>query len=96
MYCLLLIDLIVLLLFYTEMSDDYFRILNNIHNILTYFYILWNVLLFFAFGINRYFDNYWRRFYFFLITIAIIDIIADFEFDWALIYFRSAPSDEGY
>lgn len=96
MFCLLLMDLIVILLFYSEMSDEFFYSLNVIHNTLTYIYIIWNILLFLALGINRYFDNNWRRFYFFLIAIAIIDIIADYETDWALVYFRSSPFDTGY
>ncbi|CAD8110743.1 unnamed protein product [Paramecium primaurelia] len=96
MFCLLLIDLIVLLLFYSEMDEAFFQILNNTHNALMYLYIMWNLFLFLALGVNRYFDNHWRRFYFFLITIAIIDIIADYQSDWALVYFKSSPSDEGY
>ncbi|CAD8121632.1 unnamed protein product [Paramecium sonneborni] len=96
MFCLLLFDLLVLLLFFTEMEDDFFRALNETHNSLTYIYILWNIFLFLALGVNRFFDNHWRRFYFFLITIAIIDIIADYESDWALVYFRSSPADSGY
>ncbi|CAK63943.1 unnamed protein product (macronuclear) [Paramecium tetraurelia] len=96
MFCLLLLDLMVLLLFFSEMDDNFFRILNSTHNSLTYIYIIWNILLFFALGVNRFFDNHWRRFYFFLILIAIIDIIADFESDWALVYFRSSPADSGY
>lgn len=78
------------------MSLTFFHVINNLHNILTIIYLLWVILLFFALGINRYFDNNWRRFYFFLIAIAIIDIIADYETDWALIYFRSSPFDTGY
>lgn len=78
MFCLLLLDFIVLLLFFSDMDDNFFRALNNTHNSLTYIYILWNIFLFLALGVNRFFDNYWRRFYFFLITIAIIDIIADY------------------
>ncbi|CAD8104211.1 unnamed protein product [Paramecium primaurelia] len=96
MFCLLLLDFIVLLLFFSDMDDNFFRALNNTHNSLTYIYILWNIFLFLALGVNRFFDNYWRRFYFFLITIAIIDIIADYQSDWALAYFRSSPADSGY
>ena len=96
MFCLLILDLIVLLLFFSEMDDNFFRVLNSTHNSLTYIYILWNIFLFLALGVNRFFDNHWRRFYFFLITIAIIDIIADYESDWALVYFRSSPADAGY
>lgn len=96
MFCLLVVDLIVLLLFFSTMSDEFFNAINNFHNVLTYIYILWIVLLFLALGINRFFDNYWRRFYFFLIIIALIDIIADYESNWALTYFRSSPADYGY
>ncbi|CAD8122391.1 unnamed protein product [Paramecium sonneborni] len=96
MFCFLLLDLVVLLLFFSEMDETYFKTLNNTHNTLMYLYIIWNVFLFLALGVNRYFDNHWRRFYFFLITIAIIDIIADYQSDWALYYFNSSPADEGY
>ncbi|CAD8111921.1 unnamed protein product [Paramecium sonneborni] len=96
MFCFLLLDLVVQLLFYFEMDETFFKSLNNIHNTLMYLYIVWNLFNFLALGVNRYFDNNWRRFYFFLIIIAIIDIIADYQSEWALLYFKSSPAEKGY
>ncbi|CAD8095957.1 unnamed protein product [Paramecium sonneborni] len=96
MYLLLILDLIILLLFESDMSEDYFRAVNNVHNGLTVIYVVWIVLLFLALGVGRFFDNYWRRFYFFLIFVSIIDFIADYSVDWIMIYYRSTPYDKGY
>ena len=75
------------------MEETYFKALNDTHNTLMYIYILWNLFLFLALGVNRYFDNNWRRFYFFLIIIAIIDIVVDYRSGWAILYFKSSPAD---
>ncbi|CAD8147067.1 unnamed protein product [Paramecium octaurelia] len=96
MYLCLILDLIILLLFESDMSEDYFRSVNNIHNALTILYGIWVIFLFLALGIGRFFDNYWRRFYFFLIIISIIDFIADYSIDWIMIYYKSTPYDNGY
>ncbi|CAD8200926.1 unnamed protein product [Paramecium octaurelia] len=96
MYLLLILDLIILLLFESDMSESYFRAVNNIHNALTIIYVVWIILLFLALGVGRFFDNYWRRFYFFLIIVGIIDFIADYSIDWIMIYYRSTPYDKAY
>ena len=83
-------------MFSADMTDHYFRTLNNIHNALSFVYFLWVILLFLALGVNRYFDNSWRRFYFFLIIIAIIDFIADYSIDWTMTYYKSSPHYSGY
>ena len=38
-------------------------------------------------GVNRFFDNLWRKYYIFLIIISIIDLIADIKYDWVILYF---------
>ncbi|CAD8054705.1 unnamed protein product [Paramecium primaurelia] len=96
MYLFLILDLIILLLFESDMSEEYFRSVNNIHNALTILYVIWVILLFLALGAGRFFDNYWRRFYFFLIIVSIIDFIADYWIDWIMIYYKSTPYDSGY
>ncbi|CAD8091567.1 unnamed protein product [Paramecium primaurelia] len=96
MYLFLILDLVILLLFESDMSEEYFRTVNNIHNALTVLYVIWVVLLFLALGVGRFFDNYWRRFYFILIIVSIIDFIADYSVDWIMIYQKSTPHDNGY
>jgi hypothetical protein len=59
-------------------------------------YTVWVALLFLALGSGRFFDNYWRRFYFILIIISLIDFIADYTVDWTLRYYRSSPYDPLY
>ncbi|CAD8187083.1 unnamed protein product [Paramecium octaurelia] len=96
LFLLLWVDFIILLMFTSEMSDEYFRAINDVHNALSGIYLVWIILLFLALGVNRFFDNYWRRFYFFLIVIAIIDFVADYSVDWIMIYYKSTPNDSGY
>ncbi|CAD8096268.1 unnamed protein product [Paramecium sonneborni] len=96
MYLMLILDLIILLLFESDMSEDYFRAVNNVHNALTVLYVVWIILLFLALGVGRFFDNYWRKFYFVLILVSIVDFIADYSMDWIMIYYRSTPYDKGY
>lgn len=96
MYLLLILDLIILLLFESDMSENYFSAVNNVHNALTIIYVIWVIFLFLALGVGRFFDNYWRRFYFFLILVSIIDFIADYSMDWIMIYYRSTPYDKVY
>ena len=93
---MLWVDFIILLMFTSEMSEEYFRALNDVHNGLSVIYFVWVTLLFLALGINRFFDNYWRRFYFFLIIIAMIDLIGDYSIDWIMIYYKSTPHDTGF
>lgn len=83
-------------MFTSTMTDEYFRNINNIHNGLSVTYFIWVLLLFLALGVNRYFDNLWRRFYFFLVVLAAIDLIADYSIDWIMIYYKSNPNDSGY
>lgn len=83
-------------MFTSKMEEEYLRTVNDIHNALSAVYFLWVVLLFLALGINRFFDNNWRRFYFFLIVIAAIDFILDYTIDWIMIYYKSTPNDSGY
>lgn len=78
------------------MSEKYFRTVNNIHNGLTMLYVIWVILLFLALGSGRFFDNVWRKFYFILILISIIDFILDYSVDWIMIYYKSTPFDSGY
>lgn len=75
------------------MSKEYFNIVNNIHNALTLIYLIWIILLFLALGVNRYFDNYWRRFYVFLIVISIVDLTTHYTLSWTEIYFHSSPNN---
>ncbi|CAD8196993.1 unnamed protein product [Paramecium pentaurelia] len=96
LFFLLWVDFIILLMFTSTMTDEYFRTINNIHNGLSVTYFIWVLLLFLALGVNRYFDNQWRRFYFFLVVIATIDLIADYSADWIMIYYKSNPNDQGY
>lgn len=83
-------------MFTSTMEDDYFRSINDVHNALSIVYLTWVIFLFLALGINRFFDNNWRRFYFFLIVIAVIDLILDYTIDWIMIYYKSTPNDSGY
>ncbi|CAK56635.1 unnamed protein product (macronuclear) [Paramecium tetraurelia] len=96
LFLLLWVDFIILLMFTSDMSDEYFRRINDVHNALTGIYLIWVILLFLALGVNRFFDNSWRRFYFFLIVIAVIDFVADYSVDWIMIYYKSTPNDEGF
>ncbi|CAD8120846.1 unnamed protein product [Paramecium sonneborni] len=96
LFLLLWVDFIILLMFTSEMNEEYFRAINDVHNGLSVIYFFWVLLLFLALGVNRFFDNYWRRFYFFLIVIAIIDFIADYSIDWIMIYYKSTPNDKGF
>ncbi|CAD8198931.1 unnamed protein product [Paramecium pentaurelia] len=96
LFLLLWVDFIILLMFTSDMSDEYFRTINDVHNALSSIYFIWVILLFLALGVNRFFDNYWRRFYFFLIVIAVIDFIADYSVDWIMIYYKSTPNDNGF
>lgn len=90
------IDLIVLILFTSNMSEEYFRTTNNIHNSLTIIYLIWVALLFLALGGGRFFDNYWRRFYIILLLLGLLDFFLDYSIDWIMIYFNSTPYTEGY
>ncbi|CAD8075871.1 unnamed protein product [Paramecium primaurelia] len=95
-YGCLILDLIILLLFNSEMSDNYFDIANYMHNSLTILYLIWIILLFLALGVNRYFDNYWRRFYLLLVLIGLVDLIANSITNWTHLYFKSHPGDQYY
>jgi len=78
------------------MSDNYFDIANSMHNSLTILYLIWIILLFLALGVNRYFDNYWRRFYLLLVLIGLVDLIANSITNWTHFYFKSHPGDQYY
>lgn len=78
------------------MEENYFHNINNLHHALTCVFFLWVILNFLALGVNRYFDNYWRRYYFFLTFIAVIDFLLDLSIGWVKIYFDSNPFLEGY
>lgn len=47
------------------------------------------MLLFLSLGVNRFFDNLWRRYYTILIIISIIDLFVDIQYDWVIVYFES-------
>lgn len=47
-------------------------------------------------GVNRFFDNLWRKYYIFLIIISIIDLIADIKYDWVILYFQSTVYTPNY
>lgn len=78
------------------MSDNYFDIANDMHYSLTILYLIWIILLFLALGVNRYFDNYWRRFYLLLVIIGLVDFIANHITNWTHLYFKSNPGNEYY
>ncbi|CAD8181015.1 unnamed protein product [Paramecium pentaurelia] len=89
MFLILLIDLICQLQYQYDMDVEYIRQINIIQRFIILFYALWIALLFMSLGINRYFDNNWRRYYTFLIIISLCDLIADLQNDWVIYYFQS-------
>ncbi|CAD8054707.1 unnamed protein product [Paramecium primaurelia] len=96
MFLLLLVDLICQLQYHYDMELDKIRNLNQIQRFLILFYGIWIILLFMQLGVNRYFDNYWRRYYIFLILISLCDIIADFQYDWVIHYYESNVYTSNY
>ncbi|CAD8114498.1 unnamed protein product [Paramecium sonneborni] len=96
MFLLLLVDLICQLQYHYDMDQEKIRNLNLIQRFLILFYGIWIILLFMQLGINRYFDNYWRRYYIFLILISLFDIIADFQYDWVILYYNSNVYSSNY
>ncbi|CAK68274.1 unnamed protein product (macronuclear) [Paramecium tetraurelia] len=95
-FAFLIMDLVILLLFRSEMDRDYFLVINSIHHSLTILYLLWIILMVLALGVNRFFDNNWRRFYFFLILVGMIDLIAHYITDWTRVQYYSSPNEQYY
>ncbi|CAD8191236.1 unnamed protein product [Paramecium pentaurelia] len=89
MFLMLLIDLICQLQYHHDMDVEYMRKINIIQRFIIFFYLQWIALLFISLGINRYFDNNWRRYYIVLIVISLCDLIADLQNDWVIHYFQS-------
>ncbi|CAD8095967.1 unnamed protein product [Paramecium sonneborni] len=89
MFLMLLIDLICQLQYQYDMDVEYITNINIIQRFIIFFYALWIGLLFMSLGINRYFDNNWRRYYTVLIVISLCDLIADLQNGWVIEYFQS-------
>ncbi|CAD8123231.1 unnamed protein product [Paramecium sonneborni] len=90
-FIILLLDVVNNILFHSDMSTDYLIIINYIHHGFSLVIIIWGLIQYLALGLLRFFDNYWRQFLFILIFFAIVDLVADFEYSWVQIYFKSNP-----